>query len=178
MTTQTATIQETKEYNAIRKAVRQYRKEKNIGKKEVLPHGEFFNLALKFSPLPARVNSRNWVKADWSKHHANYAKTIRARIEALPANASPAEIEAVIIGCVLASGNLTYQVVRNYLSRKRYVVKAQPPRDFESVDSFEAEQIQSIKVFLEACKQYGDDFMQRFISEELVTSPAEIAGLW
>ncbi len=166
------------EYNAIRKAVKQCRKEKNMGKRDVLPRGDFFNVALKFSPLTPRVNSCNWVKADWNKHHANYAKTIRAKIEALPANASPAEIEAVIVGSVLASANLTYQVVRNYLSRKRYVVITQPPHDFEVIDKFEAEQIQSIITYLEACKQYGDDFTQRFIAEELVTSPAEIAGYW
>ena len=175
---QAATIQENKEYKTIRKAVRQYRKEKNMGKRDLLPQRDFFNVALKFSPLPPSVSGKNWVKADWTKHHNNYAKTIRARIEALPANASAADIEAVIVGCVLASGNLTHQVVRNYLSRKRYVVKAQPPHDFEAVDKFEAEQIQSIKIYLEACKQYGDDFMQRFIAEELVTSRAEIAGHW
>lgn len=170
--------QEMKEYKVIREAVKQCRQAKNIGKKELLPQREFFNVALQFSPLTPRVNGKNWVEADWKNHHANYAKSIRAKIEALPANASAAEIEAVIVGSVIASANLTHQVVHNYLSRKRYVVKSQPPHDFEAVDKFEAEQIQSIKTYLEACQQYGDDFMQRFIAEELVTSPAEIAGYW
>jgi hypothetical protein len=134
MSTNQAIKNEMKEYKVIREAVKQCRQAKNIGKKELLPQREFFNVALKFSPLTPSVNGKNWVEADWKKHHANYAKSIRAKIEALPANASAAEIEAVIVGSVLASANLTYQVVRNYLSRKRYVVQSQPPHDFEAVD--------------------------------------------
>lgn len=174
----TSIINETKEYKAIRKAVKQCRKDKDMGKRDLLPQGEFFNVALKFSPLPARVNGRNWVQADWNKHHANFAKAARAKIEALPANASAEQIEAVIIGCVLASGKLTHDVVRNYLGRKRCVVKAEQPRDFEAVDAFEAEQMQHIKNYLDAVNQYGDDFMRAFISEQLVTSRMELAGLW
>ena len=173
----TAINQEAKEYKAIKQAVKQYRANKNMGKCDLLPQGDFFNITLKFSPLPARVNNRNWTQREWTKHHDNHAKAIRAKIEALPANASAEQIEAVIIGCVLASANLTGQVVRNYLGRKRYVVKSQPPQ-VEAVESFEADQVQHLKKYLDSVNQYGDDFLRAFISEELVTSRAELAGLW
>ena len=174
----TAINQEAKEYKAIKQAVKQYRANKNMGKCDLLPQGDFFNITLKFSPLPARVNNRNWTQREWTKHHTSHAQTIRAKIEALPANASAEQIEAVIIGCVLASANLTGQVVRNYLGRKRYVVKSQPPHNFEAVEAFEAEQLQHLKKYLDSVNQYGDDFLRAFISEELVTSRAELAGLW
>lgn len=170
--------QEMKEYKAIKQAVKQCRQAKNIGKKETMSQADFFNVAFTFSPIAPKVSGRNWIEADWKNHHANYAKSIRAKIEALPANASAEDIEAVIVGCVLASVNLTHQIVRNYLSRKRYVVKAKQPHDLSSVEAFEAEQMQSLIGYLKACDQYGDDFMRAFIAEELVTSPVELAGLW